>query len=125
MRNASLGPVMLIGAASAACMVGGLHLAGQPFDWRYGLLLAYFILVTWLLLRWQESVADQTTVFIRRFLAGLTIKLMGSVVLMVILVKTAPAALKTPMVIVFVGLYVLFTTFSVSRLMKVIRAPKA
>lgn len=116
---------MLIGAASAAAMVGGLYLAGLPFDWRYALLLTYFILVTWLLLRWQESVADQTTLFIRRFLTGLTIKLMGSVVLMVILVKTAPAELRTPMVIVFVGLYVLFTTFSVSRLMKVIRAPKA
>lgn len=114
---------MLIGAAGAACLVGGLYAAGRPFDWRYGLLLGYFILVTWLLLRWQESVADQTTVFIRRFLAGLIIKLMGSVVLMVILVKTAPAELITPMVITFVGLYVLFTTFSVSRLMKVIRAP--
>lgn len=115
---------MLIGAAGTACMAGGLHLAGKPFDWRYGLLLTYFILVTWLLLRWQEGVADQTSLFIRRFLMGLTIKLMGSVVLMVILVKTAPAELRTPMVIVFVGLYVMFTTFSVSRLMKVIRTPK-
>lgn len=105
-------------------MVGGLYVAGKPFDWRYGLLLTYFILVTWLLLRWQEGVADQTTLFIRRFLTGLTIKLMGSVVLMVILVKTAPAELRTPMVIVFVGLYAMFTTFSVSRLMKVIRTPK-
>lgn len=115
---------MLLGAAGAACIVGGLYLAGRPFDVRYALLLVYFILVTWLLLRWQERVAEQTTLFIRRFLTGLIIKLMGSVVLMVILVKTAPTVLKTPLVIVFVGLYVLFTTFSVSRLMKVIRAPK-
>ncbi len=115
---------MLLGALAAACLVGGLHLAGKPFDWRYGLLLGYFLVVTAMLLRWQESVADQTNVFIRRFLAGLTIKLMGSVVLMVILVKTAPPELTTPMVITFVGLYVIFTTFSVSRLMKLMRSPK-
>lgn len=106
-------------------MVGGLYLAGKPFDWRYGLLLGYFFIVTSLLLRWQESAADKTNVFVRRFLAGLTIKLMGSVVLMVILVKTAPAELTTPLVITFVGLYVAFTTFSVSRLMKLVRTPKA
>ena len=106
-------------------MVGGLYLAGRPFDWRYGLLLGYFFIVTSLLLRWQESAADKTNVFVRRFLAGLTIKLMGSVVLMVILVKTAPAELTTPLVITFVGLYVAFTTFSVSRLMKLVRTPKA
>ena len=105
-------------------MVGGLYLAGKPFDWRYGLLLGYFIVVTSLLLRWQESGADKTNIFVRRFLAGLTIKLMGSVVLMVILVKTAPTELKMPLVITFVGLYVAFTTFSVSRLMKVVKSPK-
>ncbi len=115
---------MLIGAACAACMVGGLYSAGKPFDWRYGLLLGYFIVVTFFLLRWQESAADQTNVFVRRFLTGLTIKLMGSVVLMVILVKTAPPELTTPMVILFVALYVAFTTFSVARLMKLVKAPR-
>lgn len=116
---------MLMGAAAAACIGCGLFLMGKPFDWRYGLLLFYFILVTGLLLRWQEEAADRTNIFIRRFMTGLIIKLMGSVVLMVILVKTAPAELTTPMVITFVCLYVLFTTYSVSRLMKSIRAPRA
>ncbi len=116
---------MLIGAIGAVCTVAGLHLAGVPFDWRYALLLIYFVNVTSLLLGWQEKVAEQTAVFIRRFLVGLIIKLMGSVVLMVILVKIGPPGSATPLAITFVGLYVLFTTFSVSRLMKVIRAPRA
>lgn len=116
---------MLIGAVCAACLVGALHLAGVPLDWRHGLLLGYFILVTFLMLRWQESVVGQTTIFIRRFLAGLTIKLMGSVILMVVLVKTAPEGSNTPLVIAFVGFYVAFTTFSVSRLKRLVRNSRA
>lgn len=105
-------------------MMAGLYVAGKPFDWRYVLLLAFFIITSFLLLRWQESTAESTNIFIRRFMAGLTIKLMVSVVLMVILVKTAPPELTTPLVIAFVGLYVMFTTFSVSRLMKLVRNPR-
>lgn len=116
---------MLLGTAGAMCMAAGLHLAGKPFDWRYGILLVYFILVSWLLLRWQENAADKTSVFIRRFMAGLIIKLMGSVILMVVLVKTSPDGTTIPLVITFVGLYVLFMAFSVSRLMRIARTPRA
>lgn len=116
---------MLLGAAGTAGMAGILHLAGKALDWRYFLLVGYFIIVTFALLRWQESALDKTNVFIRRFMAGSFIQLMGSVILMVILVKTAPKDMNTPLVITFVGLYALFTTFSVSRLMKQVRTPKA
>ncbi len=105
-------------------MVGGLFLAGKPVDWRYALLLGYFIIVSFFLLRWQEDATIQMNVFIRRFLAGLMIKLMGSVVLMVILVKTAPAEMTLPLVILFVGFYVAFTSYSVARLMRIIQTPR-
>lgn len=115
---------MIIGAACAACLVGGLHFAGKALDWRYFLLLGYFVVVSFFLLRWQEGAASQVNVFIRRFLAGLMIKLMGSVVLMVILVKTSPAEMTLPMVFLFIGLYVAFTSLSVARLMRIIQTPR-
>ncbi len=112
---------MLIGAVCAACMVGGLYLAQMPFDWRYGLLLGYFILVSFFLLLWQEGASGKANIFIRRFMAGLVFKLMGSLILLAILVKTAPAELIAPMTIIFVGLYVVFMGFSVARLMKAVK----
>lgn len=115
---------MLIGAACAACMVGGLYLAKVPFNWRFALLLAYFLIVSFFLLRWQEGASGQVNVFIRRFIGGLTIKLMGSVVLMVILVKTSPAEMTLPLVFLFIGLYVVFTSYSVARLMRIIQTPR-
>ena len=123
MRGSPLGPLTLIGAACAACSVGVLFVAGIPFNWRFALLLAYFIIVSFFLLRWQEGAAAKVNVFIRRFIGGLMIKLMGSVVLMVILVKTSPAEMTLPMVFLFIGLYVAFTTYSVARLMRIIKAP--
>lgn len=124
MRNSSLVRLILIGAACAACTAGGLHLAGKALDWRYALLSGYFIIVSFFLLRWQEDAASQVNVFIRRFIAGLMIKLMGSVVLMVILVKTSPKEMTLPLVVVFIGFYVAFTSFSVARLMKIIQTPR-
>lgn len=123
MRGSALGPLLLIGAACAAGMIGGLHLSGKPFDWRYALLLGYFIIVSFFLLRWQEGAADKTNIFVRRFMAGLIIKLMGSIVLMVILMKVSPAEMTLPLVIIFVCLYVAFMSFSVARLMRIIKAP--
>jgi F0F1-type ATP synthase assembly protein I len=123
-RDSPLGPLLLIGAACAACMVGGLYLAGQPFDWRYALLLGYFVVVTFFLLRWQEGAAGKTNIFIRRFMAGMIIKLMGSIILMVVLMKVSPAEMTLPLVILFVGLYVAFMSFSVARLMRIIRTPQ-
>lgn len=54
-------------------------------------------------------------------MAGLVIKLMGSLILLAILVKTGPAELVAPMTIIFVGLYVVFMGFSVARLMKAVK----
>jgi hypothetical protein len=123
-RRSPLGLLTLLGAAGALGIFGVLQLTGKPFDWRYLLLVVYFMLITFLLHRWQESAVDRTQVFIRRFMGGSFIQLFGSVILMVILVKTAPKDMTTPLVIAFVSLYALFTTFSVSRLMKLVRAPK-
>lgn len=116
--------LLLFSAACITCLVVGLRLAHLPFDPRFGLLMAYFILVTAVLLRWQEASAGRTNIFIRRFMAGLTIKLMGSLILLAVLVKTAPAALTAPLVIAFTGCYIAFMGFSVIRLMKAMRAPK-
>jgi hypothetical protein len=112
---------MLIGAACAACMVAGLFLTGRSFDWRYALLLGYFLIVSVFLLRWQEGAADRANIFVRRFMAGLVLKLMGSLILLAILVKTAPAELVAPLSIIFVGLYVAFMGFSVARLMNAVK----
>lgn len=118
-------PVLVIGLLCTGLTWYMLFLLSIAFTWPFVVILLWFTLVTLALLLWQEhALGADLRPFMRRFIAGLTIKLMGSVVLMVILVKTTPAELTTPLVVTFACLYVMFTTFSVSRLMSSVRTPR-
>lgn len=108
-------------AVCAAVTLLGLRFCGVPFDWRYGLLIGYFAVMTGVLVWWQERSVGKASSFIRRFMAGLVGKLMGSLVLLAILVKTAPEDLIAPLALVFAGAYMAFLGFSVARLMTAVK----
>ena len=124
MRTVPYIPLLLFSALCAIATWCGLHFTGHAFTWHFALLLGYFAIVTLGLLYWQEGSAGQANIFIRRFMAGLVVKLMGSLILLAILVKTSPPHLTAPLGIVFACLYVAFLGYSVVRLSKVVRAAK-
>ena len=114
-------PLLVFSAACALATFGGLKALNIPFTWHFGFLLAYFMLVTFALLAWQERGTAQTNIFIRRFMAGLVIKLMGSLIVLAILLKVSPEEVDKPLSIAFVGLYLAYLVFSTARLARVMR----
>lgn len=123
MRGNTLTSVILFAAACSAAVFLGLRLSGHPFTWHFGVLLGYFALVTLLLLLWQEPrAASDIKGFIRRFMGGLVLKLLGSLVLLFALVKLAPLELLRPLTITFALLYFAFLTFSTLRLTRRVRS---
>ena len=98
-----------------------MHFTGHPFTWHFVFLLVFFPIVTYLLLSWQEHGSAQANIFIRRFMGGLVIKLMGSLIVFAILLKVAPTEVDKPLTVVFAGLYVIYLAFSTIRLSGVAR----
>lgn len=119
----SLTVVPLFGIACTAALFCGLYYTGTPFSWPFALLLVYFTLVTLVLLLWQER-KGRTDVkgFIRRFMAGMVIKLMGSMLLLFILLKVVPKETASPLAVSFALLYLSFLAFSTIRLVHTMRS---
>ena len=114
-------PLLLVAVLSSAAAWAGVHFTGNPFTWHFVFLLLLFPVVTFLLLTWQERSSAQTNIFIRRFMGGLVIKLMGSLIIFAILLKVAPAEVDKPLTVVFAGLYVIYLAFSTVRLSGIMR----
>lgn len=95
-----------------------LRLVGHPLSWPYISILAWFTIVTLVLHLWQEpAAANNVKGFMRRFMAGLVIKLLASLVLVFVLVQLlADAAQLKPLLLAFVLLYLAFLGFSTARL---------
>ncbi|MBK6776452.1 MAG: hypothetical protein IPG74_11660 [Flavobacteriales bacterium] len=119
-RSAAL-PILLFSAAVALATWFALYLSERPFGWPYVVMLGYFAVISLLLHAWQEKSAGEVKVFMRRFMTGLVVKLMLSVVVLVVLLVTAPDGYRKPMSIAFVLLYLAFLGFSTGRLVMLIR----
>ena len=117
-------PVLVFSCICAIGTWAGLYFTGNSFTWHFAFLLGYFTLVTIGLLFWQEGSVKQTNIFIRRFMAGLVIKLMGSFVLLAVLLKSAPETVDKPLTVVFAVLYLAYLAFSTVRLSNVLRPSK-
>lgn len=121
-RTPFLLPLVLLSALAALATWGGLYACDVPFTWQFVLLLVYYPAITTALLTWQERAAGQTNVFIRRFMGGLVMKLLASIVLGAILLKATPASADKPLLLAFAALYVTFLAFSTMRLSRVMRS---
>ncbi|MBK6831122.1 MAG: hypothetical protein IPG92_10465 [Flavobacteriales bacterium] len=114
-------PLLLFSALCALATWCGVYFTGNAFTWHFVFLLTYFTLVTLALLMWQERSSAQANIFIRRFMGGLVMKLMGSLLVFAILLKVAPPEVDKPLTVAFAGRYVAYLAFSTVRLSRVIR----
>lgn len=98
------------------------------FEYAFSLVyvaeVAFFAVVTWGLLNWQESsMHTDPKGFVRRFMLGLTLKMLGCLIAMTVLAFLAPPGLAVPWILCFALLYLVFLVFSVARLMRRSKQP--
>jgi hypothetical protein len=95
---------------------------GLRFAWPHAAIATWFCAVSLLLHLWQErGLAGDIKRFMRRFLAGLVLKLLVSLVLAAVLMFLVKDDRKALM-IVFVLWYLAFLGFSTARLVMLLRA---
>ncbi|MBK8498611.1 MAG: hypothetical protein IPL52_07290 [Flavobacteriales bacterium] len=114
-------PLLLLSTLCAIVTWCLVLLSGSVFTWHYAFILGYFTMVTFILLAWQEGSKARTNIFIRRFMGGLVMKLMGSLIVFAFLLKAAPDEVDKPLTVAFAGLYVVYLAFSAVRLSRVSR----
>ena len=99
-----------------------LHFTARAFIWHHVVLLVYFTAITLVLLSWQERRAiTDIKGFVRRFMLGMVIKLMGSLVLLFVLLRLAPKDITNQLTVTFALLYFAFLIFSTVRLTMILR----
>lgn len=92
-----------------------MQAAKIPFHWAYAAVLGWFAFVTAALHLWQERViASDIKRFMRRFMAGLVLKLLASLVMVMVLIFALDSGHKS-LVIAFVLLYLAYLAFSTAR----------
>lgn len=95
---------------------------GLRFAWPYAAIATWFCAVSLLLHAWQErELAGDIKRFMRRFMAGLVLKLLASLVLAMVLMFLVADDRKAVM-IVFVLWYLAFLGFSTARLVMLLRS---
>ncbi len=109
-------PVILFAAVCAAVMFLTLRFAELPASGLFWGMLAWFTVLTLVLHAWQEGGQGvDPKIFVRRFMAGLVIKMMLSLVALVLLLVVLPKERLVPAAITFVLLYLAFLGFSTAR----------
>ena len=89
-----------------------LKAKGFGFSWPFIVLLAYFTLVSGGLLLWQErAMSKDLKGFVHRFMLGLTVKLLGSLVLLFLLMQVTPIGSQKALVVTFTLLYLTWLAF--------------
>ncbi len=115
-------PVLLFTAVCGAATALILRLAELPWHWGYAVALAFLSGTTLLLHLWQEHalVADPKG-FVRRFMAGLTLKMFAGIVAVALVLVTLPRAEAVPLALAFTLLYLAFLGFGTGRLVNLSR----
>ncbi len=110
-------PILLFTAAVAFVLVLCLYGLGIALTPAHGLLLAWFALITLALHLWQEpAMRRDPKGFARRFMAGLSIKMLLSLLVAVVLLLRAPKPERLVIGVAFAGLYLAYLAFSAARL---------
>ena len=115
-------PILLFTVACAAITWLGLYLSGTAFHPLHAGIIGYFAGVTLLLHAWQEhAIESDPKGFVRRFMAGLVVKMFISLVLLVLLLFTLPREQAIPLAVAFALLYLAYLAFSTVRLTGLLR----
>ncbi len=121
-RRSPLLPILLFTAVVAVCTWLVLNMLGQPFTAAYAGILGYFTLITCALHLWQEQGMDNDPKgFVRRFMAGLVMKMFLSLMVIVLLVFLLPRNTALPLAVTFAVLYLAYLGFSTARLSMLLR----
>jgi len=106
-------PVLLFSVVCTAATWFVLRITGHGFAWPFSVVLAWFTLISLVLLSWQERAwgADARP-FIRRFMGGLVIKLIVSLALLFLLIRLVPATMASALASAFALLYLAFLGFN-------------
>lgn len=121
-RTSPLVPVLLFTVVCGACTALVVRLAGLSLHWGYGAVLIYLGGVTLLLHLWQErAMVNDPKGFVRRFMAGLMLKMFVSIVAVAVILLTLPRAQAVPLALAFALLYLAFLGFSTGRLVHLSR----
>lgn len=123
-RHTAVLPVLLFSLLCAGVTWYALRLLSLVLTWPFAVMLVWFATVTLALLLWQErAVGADLRSFMRRFMAGLIIKLLGSLVLLFVLLHIVPPESAKPMAVSFALLYLAFLGFGTARLVGSMRQP--
>ena len=115
-QRAVLLPIIVFAAVCAAVMFLTLRFAAIPTSGLFWGMLAWFTTLTLVLHTWQEGGrGGDAKVFVHRFMAGLVIKMMLSLLALVVLLVVLPKDRLVPAAITFVLLYLAFLGFSTAR----------
>lgn len=122
-RWAFLVPLAIFTACCGVLLYGLLALFSVPLSGHFFGVLLFFAAFTGLLHAWQEhAFITDPKGFVRRFMAALMGKMFLSLVILVVLLITLPAALTVPIALSFALLYLAFLVFSTLRLMRLGRS---
>jgi hypothetical protein len=112
-----LAPLGLFTAGAAFIAALAVFAFDRPLKPAHALLLAWFTLITAGLHRWQEhALATDPKGFARRFMAGLSIKMLLSLLVAVVLLLRTPKPERLEVGLLFAGLYLAYLAFSTLRL---------
>ena len=116
-RWSFLPPILIFTVVCTVGLVAVLHLAHVPIGRGHAAMLAYFALLSAALHYWQESTLQSDPKrSVNRFMAGLVIKMMATLMVLLIAVILLPKARILPFTLPFIGLYLAYLAFSTARL---------
>lgn len=110
--------LLLFTAFVAVALVATLDLLHIPPHPIFYAEIAFFATITYVLLTWQEAaLVTDPKGFVRRFMTGLVVKMLVSLMLVLIIAFLAPRPQAIALVLGFALLYLAYLVFSVARLM--------
>lgn len=116
-RWSFLPPIAIFTLACAAILVAVLHFAEVPLGRGHAAMLAYFAGLTTVLHAWQErALVTYPKGFVNRFMGGLVIKMMATLLVLLVVVVLIPKSRILPFALPFMGLYLAYLGFSTARL---------
>lgn len=120
-------PILLFTAGMGLLMWIAFYGLQHPLQPVHAIMLLWFAAVTTALHLWQEhAMTTDPKGFVRRFMAGLMLKMLLSLTVLVVLLIRAPQESVMPNGIAFALLYLAFLAFSTARLAGLSRKlPKA
>ncbi len=115
-------PIVLFTLACSLVVWLAFWFTGNTMGQAVWGMISYFMLFSMALHAWQEhALRTDPKGFTTRYLAGLSIKMLVSLMVLVILLLLLPQGSKLPVVLTFILLYLAYLGFSTARMTMLLR----